>query len=62
MNNCDEKRLESLEKKSYLSDEIKNELNILRQGKVDIEAVSKISPNFLTEIYIPCKVPCLKKY
>ncbi|XP_044001573.1 meiotic recombination protein SPO11, partial [Aphidius gifuensis] len=49
LSNCDEKKLESLEKKTYLSDEIKNELNILRQGKVDIEAVSKISTNFLTE-------------
>lgn len=48
-------KLKSIETRTYVNDAILKELNILRKGKADIEALS-FTKNFLTATYLPYKI------
>jgi len=49
-------KLRSIEARSYVNEAISKQLNILRKGKAEIEAVSSFSKNFLTETYLSYKI------
>ncbi|XP_044586676.1 meiotic recombination protein SPO11-1-like [Cotesia glomerata] len=55
----DTKKLDALEKRSYYDEDEKRELKLMRQGKIEIEAIAGndfISINYLTSVYIPIKI------
>ncbi|XP_011629999.1 meiotic recombination protein W68 [Pogonomyrmex barbatus] len=56
LTNADLVKLRSIEARDYVNEAISKQLNILRNGKAEIEAVSSFSKNFLTETYLSYKI------
>ncbi|KAK0161340.1 hypothetical protein PV327_009820 [Microctonus hyperodae] len=53
----DKIKIRSLEKRSYINDNEREELKIMQQGKAEIESVAGISSRFLTSFYLKLKIP-----
>ncbi|XP_076758419.1 meiotic W68 [Xylocopa sonorina] len=49
-------KLVALKKRTYMTDAIINELEIMKNGKAEIENVSSFSGKFLIDTYLPCKL------
>ncbi|XP_057337715.1 meiotic recombination protein SPO11 [Microplitis mediator] len=59
LTDSDLKKLDALEKRTYLTDNERNELTLMKQGKVEMEAIATnnvISMDYLTSVYIPMKI------
>ncbi|KAG7207529.1 hypothetical protein KM043_009160 [Ampulex compressa] len=55
LNEADLSKLASIKNRPYVTEQILEQLNILRNGKAEIEAIASFSSSFLTSTYLSCK-------
>lgn len=56
LNKFDLRKLKSIENRPYATEDFLKELQLMRRGKSEIELLSNLSKNFLTNVYLPSKI------